>query len=67
MKVAKTKSNAEQANVLRELQRAIVAGVTDDEIDLVATAAVRDLLSGAEQPLTGRELAPGWAGGRTGT
>lgn len=81
--MAKTKSNAEQANVLRELQRAIVAGatwryeqlialagaagVTDDEIDLVATAAVRDLLSGAEQPLTGRELAPGWAGGRTGT
>ena len=72
MKVVKLKSAAERAGVLRELQRAIVAGaawryeqlitlagvagVTDDEIDLAATAAVRDLLSGAEQPVTGREL-----------
>ena len=70
--MAKTKSDNERASVLRDLQRAIVAGatwryerlialaiaagVTDDEIDLVATAAVRDLLSGAEQPVTGREL-----------
>ncbi|MEI8063556.1 MAG: hypothetical protein WCH84_05780 [Verrucomicrobiota bacterium] len=72
MKSAKTKSDTERANVLRELRRAIVAGatwrydqlialagaagVTDDEIDLAATAAVRDLLSGAEHPVTGREL-----------
>ena len=72
MKVAKIKPDAERASVLRELRRAIVAGatwryeqlitlagaagVTDDEIDLAATAAVRDLLSGAEQPVTGREL-----------
>ena len=70
--MAKLKSNTECANVLRELQRAIVAGTTwryeqlialagsagatDEEIDLAATAAVRDLLSGAEQPVTGREL-----------
>ncbi|MEI8314465.1 MAG: hypothetical protein WCG79_03340 [Verrucomicrobiota bacterium] len=72
MKVAKTKSDTERASVLRELRRAIMAGttwryeqlialagtagVTDDEIDIIATAAVRDLLSGAEQPVTGRDL-----------
>ena len=83
MKVAKTKSDTDRGSVLRELRRAIVAGatwryeqllalagaagVTDEEIDLVATAAVRDLLAGAEQPVTERELAHGWAGGRTGT
>jgi len=72
MKVPKRKSDTERANVLSELQRAIVAGATwryeqlialagtagatDEEIDLAATAAVRDLLSGAEQPVTGHEF-----------
>ena len=81
MKASKTKSAAERESVLRDLQRAIIdgtswqyerlialataAGVTDEEIDLVATEAVRSLLTGAEQPLTNRELAHDWPGGHS--
>lgn len=83
MKAAKIKIEVEHDTVLRELQHAIVsgatwryeqliemagtAGITDEEIDLIATGVVRDLLSGAEQPLTDREFAQGWSGRRTGT
>jgi hypothetical protein len=34
------------------------AGVTDEEMDLLAHDAVRSLLAGAEEPLTQRDLAP---------
>ena len=73
MKTPRTKISAERASVLQELQHAILAGatwqyarllalaaavgVTDEEIDVVATDAVRALLSNAEQPLTNREVA----------
>ena len=63
-----------RATALAALRRAIVAGdmfhyddlvaaahaagVTDDELDLLAHDAVRSLLSGAEEPLTARDVAP---------
>jgi hypothetical protein len=34
------------------VQRALAAGATEDEIDLIAHDAVQALLSGAEEPLT---------------
>ena len=80
MKSSKTKSTAERESVLHDLQHAIIAGatwryaqlialataagVTDEEIDIVATAAVRSLLTGAEQPFASRELVQAWPGGR---
>ena len=83
MKPSKSKSAVERESVLRDLQRAIIAGaswqydrlialataagVTAEEIDIVATEAVRSLLTGAEQPLTGRKLAQVWPGGRPGS
>jgi phosphoglycerate dehydrogenase-like enzyme len=40
------------------------AGVTDEELDLVAHEAVRSLLAGAEEPLSQRDLAPTSHGSR---
>lgn len=79
MSQTKSKANVERANVLRALKLAVVegttwryehlvalakaAGATDDDIDNVASAAIQMLLTGAEQPITARELAHDWTGG----
>lgn len=76
MKAAKDNTNLERRDVLRMLKLAIVegatgryehlvalaerAGVTDQEIDDVAHEALQALLSGAELPLTARQLAHDW-------
>jgi hypothetical protein len=76
MKAAKPKASDTRRDILRSLKLAIVegaswrydhlvalaqkAGVTDEEIDLVAHEALQALLSGAELPLTARELAQDW-------
>jgi hypothetical protein len=72
----KNKTNHERAHILRALKLAVVegatwrydhlvarataAGATDEEIDAVAADAIQTLLTGAEQPLTARELAHDW-------
>jgi len=79
MRQLKAKATIERASTLRALQLAVVegatwrydhlvalataAGASEEEIDDVASAAIQMLLTGAEQPLTARELAHDWAGG----
>ncbi|HUK82552.1 MAG TPA: hypothetical protein VLZ12_07985 [Verrucomicrobiae bacterium] len=46
------------------VQAAIQLGATDEDIDVVAHQAFETLLSGAEQPLTARELAATWYRGQ---
>lgn len=45
---------------------AMRAGVTDEEIDAVVHQVLQALLSGAEQPLTSRQLAHERSGGQDG-
>ena len=79
MKQLKPSPQTEKSNALQALRVAVIegaawryehlldlalkAGATDEEIDIVAHEALQALLTGAELPLTARELAPGWAGG----
>ncbi|MCG3149311.1 MAG: hypothetical protein PCFJNLEI_02771 [Verrucomicrobiae bacterium] len=76
MRQTKAKMSHERASILRALKVAVVegatwrydhlvakataAGATDEEIDAVASDAIQTLLTGAEQPLTARELAHDW-------
>lgn len=73
MKSARIRLAAEREHHLQALKVAIVhgatsrydrlvadataAGATDDEIDAVASEAIQSLLTGAEQPVTTRDLA----------
>jgi hypothetical protein len=76
MKAVRPNANNARRDILRSLKTAIVegaswryehlvalaqqAGVTDEEIDIVAHEALQALLSGAEIPLTPRQLAHDW-------
>ena len=73
MTTTKTEQRNQRQAALLALKRAIVegdtsryehlvaaataAGATDEEIDLMAHQAVQALLTGAEEPITSRELA----------
>ena len=79
MKQLKAIPRSDKAEALQALKMAVVqgaalryehlvdlalkAGATDEEIDLVAHEALQALLTGAELPLTQRELAHSWRGG----
>ena len=79
MKQVKAKVKIERETVLHALKLAIVegatwrydhlvalateAGATDADIDGIASEAIQALLTGAEQPLTARELAHDWPAG----
>lgn len=41
---------------------AVIAGATDEDIDMIAHEAVRALFDCAEQPVTPRQLAHAWGG-----
>ena len=72
MNETRTDRHTERWNALQALKRAIVegatrryeglvaaalaSGATDEEIDLVAHQAIQALLTGAEEPLTPRDL-----------
>lgn len=80
MRASKVKTDPNRATILRSLKLAVVegatwrydhlvslaiaAGASDDEIDTVASEAIHALLTGAEQPLTARELAHEWPVGQ---
>lgn len=80
MKAAKTNASLDRREILQLLKLAIVegatwryehlvalaerAGVRDEEIDDVAHEALQALLSGAELPLTARQLAHDWPAGQ---
>lgn len=75
----KPKTTHERASILQALKQAVVegatwrydhlvasaaaAGASDEEIDDVASEAIQMLLTGAELPLTARELAHDWSHG----
>ncbi|MEI6083001.1 MAG: hypothetical protein WCS70_01725 [Verrucomicrobiota bacterium] len=79
MRHSKDNRTGERASSLQALKLAVVdgtawrydqlvalataAGASDEEIDDVASTAIHTLLTGAEQPLTARELAHDWTGG----
>ena len=76
MKTVKSNLKLKRDNILHALKMAIVegaswryaqlvnsateAGATDEEIDDIASEAIQALLTGAEQPVTARELAHDW-------
>lgn len=69
---SKSEKRADRLSALEALKRAIIAGAawrydqlvaaalasgaTDEEIDLMAHQAIQALLTGAEEPLTSRDL-----------
>jgi hypothetical protein len=80
MKETKTNAQTQLDSALRALKIAIVEGAswryehlveaavrlgaTDEDIDTVAHQALQALLSGAEQPITARDLAANWPPGQ---